>query len=290
MLKRKYLYLLLIPQFAFAFDLNSLWLNNNQQGTQLMKQGKYAEAAQKFDDSNWKATAYYKAGQYDQAYAEYSKDTSARGYYNQGNALAQQHKYQDAIDAYHKSLEIDKNNQDAKDNIELLKKLMDQDKKDQEKNKDDQNKQDQDNKQKDKDQKDDKQQSDQSQNKDKSDNSKDKQSDQNKSEQNSDKNDKQDNKQNNNQQNQQDKQQSQNPADKDKKDAKPEQNQQANQVDQQKNDDKKDKQASASAQMMPEQKQEQQMKAILSQIPDDPGGLLRNKFLRDYQNQQGYGQ
>ncbi len=29
------------------------------------------------------------------------------------------------------------------------------------------------------------------------------------------------------------------------------------------------------------------MRAALAQIPDDPGGLLRNKFLRDYQLQQG---
>ena len=42
--------------------------------------------------------------------------------------------------------------------------------------------------------------------------------------------------------------------------------------------------------MTPEQKQEQKINAVLSQIPDDPGGLLRNKFLRDYQNQQGYNQ
>jgi hypothetical protein len=36
----------------------------------------------------------------------------------------------------------------------------------------------------------------------------------------------------------------------------------------------------------PQNYQDQELRAALSQIPDDPGGLLRNKFLRDYQNEQ----
>lgn len=51
--------------------------------------------------------------------------------------------------------------------------------------------------------------------------------------------------------------------------------------------DKTSEFGSASTEMSRQQSyQDKQVKAVLSKIPDDPGGLLRNKFLRDYQRQQ----
>ena len=288
MLKRKYLYLLLIPQLCFAFDLSSLWINNNQKARQLMKQNNNKEAAEKFDNSQWKGVAYYKDAQYDRAYAEFSKGKSALGYYNQGNALAQQHKYSEAISAYEESLKLDKNNQDATDNIELLKKLMEQDKQDhenkdkQEQNKDDSQKSDKGNPQNSQDQQQDKSDSQKSEGN----------HDENSSGQQQDK--QQDNSAKENSSQQQNKNQpEQNTTNNQQKPDKPDKpdKKEQSQLEQSNNDKAKDEQpATNSAQMTPEQKQEQKINAVLSQIPDDPGGLLRNKFLRDYQNQQGYNQ
>ena len=60
-----------------------------------------------------------------------------RSHFNEGNALAQLQRYQDAIDSYEKVLALNADNQQAQENIALLKKLLEQ-QQEQEKNKDQQ--------------------------------------------------------------------------------------------------------------------------------------------------------
>jgi len=334
MLKRKYLWLFILPQLACAFSWKDLWFNQDQQGQQLLKDNKNREAAETFSNNRWKGIAYYKDKQFDKAYSEFQTDKSAQGYYNQGNALAQMQKYQEAIDAYTQSLKRDKNNQDAKDNIELLKKLQQQDKQnnkqDQSQDKNQQEKQDnkqnqsQDNKQSQSDSqqqqgKDQQQNQDNSSQSDKNGNSQQNQAqnnqqnknqEQNKSGNNNQQNNmnqqngqqsssQQNNKQNDNKAanaNEADKQQSQNQQQSAQKQSgnqqKNPQPDPANEITQQpppKNQEKPAANAASSQYMTPEQKQQQELKAELSQIPDDPGGLLRNKFIRDYQKEQQEG-
>ena len=64
------------------------FLNNNQEGLRAYGGGDYQAAAQKFEDSRWKAAALYKAGNYEEAFREFSKNGDAEALYNQGNALA----------------------------------------------------------------------------------------------------------------------------------------------------------------------------------------------------------
>lgn len=305
MLKKYKLFLILLiilPGLTYAFSWNDLWFNDNQQGQHLLKQNKAKAAAAKFKDDKWKGIAYYKDKQFDQAYNEFKKDKSGLGYYNQGNALAQSQKYQEAIDAYTQALKIDRNNADAKYNIELLKKLQQQ-----QKNKDNSESKPQDNEQKDnKDQS----KSDKSKdNKQKDSEKKDQQSkdnDQSKSDQSKDDKQKDSTKDNqqsqsNDAKNKPDNQAKPNQSEADKQKDSSNQNKpenkdknQADKVNQATEDPKKDnkdlKDALAGNNMTPEEKRrQQQLKAALSQIPDDPGGLLRNKFRRDYQNEQQQG-
>ncbi|MDR0510552.1 MAG: tetratricopeptide repeat protein [Rikenellaceae bacterium] len=102
--------------------------------------------------------AMYKQGNYDaaaQGFAALASDTAnvhaPLSYYNQGNALFQQKKYQEAIEAYKNSLRLNPSDREAKFNLAYAKKMLeqqqDQDNKD---NKDDKNK----DKDKDKDQQD----------------------------------------------------------------------------------------------------------------------------------------
>ena len=218
---------LMLSNTAFAFSFQDLWFNQNQQAARLLDQQKNSEAAAKFSDNHWKGVAYYRDKKYDQALEMFKQDKTANGWYNQGNTLAQMQKYQEAIDAYTKALELQKNFPDAEHNRELVKKLKQQ--------QEQQNKQDQ------KDQK-------------------------KNSPENSEK--------------------KENPADKAKQD--------------QNKSDPKPSPATptptpgatptpAAANNMnnnSQNYQDQELRAALSQIPDDPGGLLRNKFLRDYQNEQ----
>lgn len=273
MLKLRYLSLIIIPSMSFALSWNDLWQNPNQQGKNLYSQNKHAEAAEAFQDSDWKGTAYYKAKQYEKAYEQFSKDNSAAGYYNQGNALAQMQRYQEALDAYNKSLVLNKDDQDTKANIELMKKLL----------KDQQNKQDQQDKQKDQDKKSD----DKKDNKDNKDSKENKQDKQNQDSQQNNK-DQKNQKDNSNKENQQN-----NPQNKQKEQDKKQGNKSEEQKSQPQKKAEQNKQSAEEqekpaqpAQLTPEQKKEQKLNAVLSQIPDDPSGLLRNKFLRDYQREQ----
>lgn len=274
MLKHRYLLLILlgISNYSHAFSWDDLWLNPNQQGKQLLDANKAKDAANKFQHPQWKGAAYYKSQQYEQAYQQFQQDKSATGYYNQGNALAYLQKYDEAITAYEESLKKDPKNSDAQHNIEVLKKLkqnQSQDQKDNQqqdkKNNQQDNKQDKQQNQKDQQQKDSKQQDSQQQN-----------------------NKPQDNKSQENQNHKQNGQDKQNPANNNQ--IKPtnspdKQAQQANQPQQKSTD--KNKPDNAAANLTPQQlRQQQEMKAALSQIPDDPGGLLRNKFIRDYQQEQ----
>lgn len=299
-----------MPPMVLANAWQDLWLNKNQQGMNLLKQNKNDEAAQVFSDHNWRAIAYYKDKKYQEAYNEFKKDNSARGLYNQGNALAQLQKYPEAIDAYNKSLELQKNSPDATYNKELVEKLLKQQ----------QNQKNADNKQ-DKSEQDNKQQNQQSSN-----------SKQNKSEQkqqsadNKQNNSGQDNppqnsenkqnnsEQDNKQQNSNNKQNTQAQGNKQQNtqpDKEPEQSSpnsvENNKQPSGKEQDKAKQTATANneqnSQLAGNEKSETpvtasrsnytkkqtpidiEVKSELSKIPDDPGGLLRNKFLRDYQKQ-----
>ena len=245
--------LIITPQLVFADSFwDNLWFNYNQQGMHLLKKHKNHDAAIKFNDSNWKGFAYYRDQQYDKAYQEFQKDNSALGLYNQGNTLAQQQKYQEAINAYKQALTKNKNYPDAKHNIQVLEKLLQQ-QKESEPNKDKQEQQ-----------------------------SKEQNQDQKQSEQNKDKKEQQNKEQN------QDQKQKQSEQNKDKEEQQSkEQNQDQKQKQSEQNKDKKEEQVKAKmTDKQIDSKERQEIKAILSQIPDDPGGLLRNKFARDYQNEQ----
>lgn len=311
----KLLILMILPQIVLAAAWQDLWLNKNQQGSHLLKQNKNSEAAKTFTDKNWKGIAYYRDGKYQEAYNEFKEDNSAQGLYNQGNALAHMQKYQEAIDAYTKSIELQKNSPDAAYNKEVVEKLL---REQQQQNNSDQKQTDkntpeqtQENKQSQN-----KQKSSQQSNKDKQQNSEQQAKSQDKEQQNSKEQSNAQNQQNNQQQSNSGKQQNnpnqpnntkqQNSVNQEKKSAtKPEQNQQQqantnkseNSLDSQKTaaqnqaQEKQDADKSTTEQapttnyMRPQTPVDIEVKSVLSQIPDDPGGLLRNKFLRDYQNQ-----
>ena len=110
----------------------------------------YRKALEKQPDSyeaNFNlADALYKQKRYDEAAglneqlaADSARlDNAASAYFNQGNALFQQRKLQEALEAYKNSLRLNPADMEAKFNYAYKKKLLDKDKNDQ--NKNDQNK------------------------------------------------------------------------------------------------------------------------------------------------------
>jgi Ca-activated chloride channel family protein len=105
---------------------NSLWHNADQQGEQLMQKGDAAAAAQTYSDPRRKAYAELQSGDYASAAKHFSAFDDSNGNYNRGNALAQAGQLEEALKAYDAALAHDPNNKDAKHNRDLVAKALQQ--------------------------------------------------------------------------------------------------------------------------------------------------------------------
>lgn len=111
---------------AQAFTWDDLWRTKDQQAQQLLEEGAAAEAAEVFENDDWRAVAQYRAGAYQQSAATFADQEDTRSLYNLGNAMARQGEFETAIDAYEQVLEIDPDNEDAAFNRDLIKQLQEQ--------------------------------------------------------------------------------------------------------------------------------------------------------------------
>jgi len=102
------------------------FLNDNQEAKKAFDNHDYAEAALKFENEDWKAAALYKDGKYEEAYKSYARKDDVTSLYNQGNALAKSGKISEAIKKYEQVLEQNKDFEDARFNLEYLKKMQQQ--------------------------------------------------------------------------------------------------------------------------------------------------------------------
>lgn len=128
-------FLLLLPfsEPGHALEWKDLWQTQNQQAQHSYQQKNYQQAADQFNSPQWKAAAQYKADQYQQASETLKDDQSATGLYNKGNALAKAGNLQKAIKAYQYSLQKNPADEDAKYNLEQVKKALKEQKKKQQK-------------------------------------------------------------------------------------------------------------------------------------------------------------
>lgn len=259
--------MILFASAAHAFKWQDLWQTPDQQAQKLMRQGQFAQAKDQFENKEWAGSAAYRAQDYKLAAKSFQDSLSQRAAYNEGNALAHIGKYEQAIKAYDKALALNPKDQDALFNRKLVEDLMKKNQQDKNDKQDDkQDKQDQDQQNKDdkakqdknnQDQKDQSQSDPTQQNQDQQD-----QKDQDKKDQDSKDQDKNDQEQ----KDQNDKDTKEGQKDQDKKDQ-----------------DTKDQQSKASkAQSEADKEKQQAREQWLRLIPDDPGGLLREKFLRDH--------
>ncbi|MDF1677755.1 MAG: tetratricopeptide repeat protein [Legionellaceae bacterium] len=244
---------------AYAFNLYTWFENINQRATRLLAEKKYTEAEKTFTKPDWQAVAAYRGENYQKAVEQFKQLGGPLGLYNQGNALAYLGKYQNAIEAYEKALKLDPTHEDAKYNRDLLKKLL----KDNPQNQQNQNNQDN--------------------NQEQQDNQQNKEDRNNSQQNNNDNNPAEDNLQNRSDSNKED-------SDKNEHDK----NQNKDNHDQNEPEDNKDKQdkdpekSEKNAPQEPKQSKaeqaasQQEKEQALRLIPDDPGGLLREKFWRDH--------
>ena len=112
------------------------FLNNDQQGEKAYDQGDYKGAMEKFNAPYQHGVAAYKAGQYDQAAQSFKAASGTQAEYNLGNTQLQQSKPEDAIATYEDVLKKNPDDAHAKHNLELAKKMLEQQKQQQQQNPD----------------------------------------------------------------------------------------------------------------------------------------------------------
>ena len=234
--------LLSLSEPTSASIWQDLWQNPDQQGQQALEAGEAAKAQSLFEDSQWRGSAAYRAGDFESAIGEFIQQDSADGHYNRGNALAKSGDLDGAIEAYDRALQLEPEMEDAQANRDLIEKLKQQ--QDQQQSSDQNNQQNQDQQQS---------KSDQSQD------------------------------------------QSQEPQQRENQEPQQSENQEPQQdgsQEPQQSEDKEPQQEQEQAQEQPanaepseeEQQNQQEIEQMLRQVPDDPGGLLREKFR--YQSRQ----
>ena len=247
-----------VPQPAMASVWDDLWQRRDQQAYRSLQAGQLEQAEQLAKDPLQRGTAAYRADKFDRALQDFSAAEGANADYNRGNALARLGRYEEAIAAYEQALKAQPDMSDAGHNKAEVEKLLQQQEQQQQ-----QKQQDGDGDKSEQDGADSRQQEDQA----------------------SDSQDQQDQQQSSEAESQQ--------KDSEQADESPE-NQQSEQQQAAQTDDTEqsaeaqdeqtgdsDKQQQADAKPLNTEEQ-QAAEQWLRRIPDDPGGLLRRKFLYQY--------
>ncbi|MEM7019174.1 MAG: tetratricopeptide repeat protein, partial [Pseudomonadota bacterium] len=262
--------LMLIPPPAMAWEWRDLWQRPDQQGAQAMSQERPADAAELFEASDWQGAAHYRAGQYEEAAAAFAQLDTVDGHYNRGNALAKSGAFEQAIEAYETALERAPEHTQARENLELLKQMQQE----QEQQQDQKGEQDQ--------SESDKQES----GEDNQDDSQNREGDQQGESQDGQSQESENAQQ---QREQEQEQQAQQQQGEEGEQEEQQQAQQQQKADGEQKDGEEEEAAKANANpMMTEEAQQQQLlEQYLKRIDDDPGGLLREKFRRQTLRQRG---
>jgi len=260
-----------LPTPAQAIEWDNLWSRADQKAAQaLNKNTNIPPTADLFDDPRWQAAAHYRAGDYEQASEALQGATSADDYYNRGNALAQSGRLQEALSSYDQTLKQQPAHEDALYNRDLVEKNLKQ----QQQQQDQQSDPDKDNNDND----DQQQQNDESSQQNSQAKSTDNQNGENSSEGNQNKN------QGNDPNDEMNPSQQGQDENKNQQDAIEKESQQS----QEDTAQEKNEQQSPSK-SKDDLKQTETMQATeqwLRRIPDDPGGLLRRKFLYEHKRKQ----
>ena len=120
-----------MPPSAYAepgnspiLDTRHLWSSPDQKAMKAFNNGDSETAAREFTQPDWKASAYYRNGDFDSAVKTLEDTDSSDGFYNRANALARLGRYEEAIKAYDRALELDESNADAQYNREQVKQAL----------------------------------------------------------------------------------------------------------------------------------------------------------------------
>lgn len=114
--------------------LTSLFKNKNQKGLEQFKSGDFTNAKNTFNDTSWQGISAFKEGDFGSALEFFQQNTEnnktkkndlpASHYYNLGHALALNKKFEDALTAYEKALELNPEFGKAKKAKDIIESLL----------------------------------------------------------------------------------------------------------------------------------------------------------------------
>ncbi|WP_180236480.1 vWA domain-containing protein [Marinicella litoralis] len=249
---------MLNTQPSHALSWNDLWLNQDQQAFKQLESAP-SEAFNQAKNQQIKAAAAYKKEDYKTATQLYPESgQSLADYYNRGNALAQSGQFEAAIKSYEQALTYDPDDEDTLYNKKIVEEAMNQ----QQQQQDQENQENQENQDSE-------------------------QNEQDQQEQQS-----QENQESSEQEKQEQEQQAQ--KDQQAQAADQQENEEQQSEEQQQAEQQENPQDQEEIELTPEEKaldaeEKQAMEQWLRRIKDDPGGLMRRKFLYQYhkRNQDG---
>jgi len=116
----------LLPAPAEAVSWSELWQTPDQHAAQAFSEEDYAAAAQHFQNPRWKASALYRNGDFAAAAKLLNSPQTANDWYNQGNALAKSGDLVAALKAYQQALQLNPEDPDSKFNKNLVEQALQQ--------------------------------------------------------------------------------------------------------------------------------------------------------------------
>lgn len=151
------LVLLPVDKSMASSDISNTLLSDDYTAHQQFEQKDYQAASEQFKSKQWKGAAQYKAGDYKGAIESLTGLEDTQSQYNLANALAQNGQLEDAKEKYESLLKTEPDMKDAKKNLDIVNKALEQKQQQQQQQQDDKNKQTDKNKDDKQDQKQDKQ-------------------------------------------------------------------------------------------------------------------------------------
>ena len=125
-----FVFIVVSPNTAQAFDWKGLFLNKDQQGKVAIEEQNYEEAIDKFNDPYNRGVAQYMAGKYDEAIESFQgsalSNNLAKDKYNLGNAQIMAGKIEEAIRSYKNVLKYYPEYEDAAHNLKIAEQLLQQ--------------------------------------------------------------------------------------------------------------------------------------------------------------------